>query len=82
VGTIADARNFAYLGINNVFEHFVTKQTLGCGHDSPICNFYVPRLCMDFVLNYVLGSKSSFQVHRLMSMTSYLSHKNVGSCVC
>ena len=26
--------NFAYLGINNVFEHFVTKQTLGCGHDS------------------------------------------------
>lgn len=77
---------FCVCGINNVFKNFVTKEKLGCEFDwfihTPIYDFYVTCIWMVFKLMYVLGSEVKLEVHRLMSIMTHCSCKNVGSCLC
>lgn len=95
MGKITDSCRSAYMGINSLFEHFVTKETMvmsltgsytclvkGIVDNSPIYDFYVTCFWMNFKLKYVSGSEVKLQVHRLMAMTTHCSRNIVGSCLC
>lgn len=59
-----------------------TRLVRGIVDNSPIYDFYVTCIWMIFKPMYVLGSEVKLEVHRLMSIMTHCSCKNVGSCLC